>query len=79
MPRPGGGFGAKDAVLDFRARHGIEDESHTMHNVDDTGARFLMELDARHMLDISMPVHGSYSKGATVWGSEPFEGPPPAV
>ena len=33
-------FGAKNALLDFRAVHGIEDEAHTMHDIDGTGAWF---------------------------------------
>ena len=33
-------WGAKDAVLDFRAVHGIEDDAHIFHNIDDAGAWF---------------------------------------
>ena len=39
-------YGAKDAVLDFRALHKIEDEPHAFHNIDDTGAWF---RKARHI------------------------------
>ena len=67
------GFGAKQAVLDFRARHGIEDEGHTMHNVDDSGARSRIEQVRRSV------ARWGRSKGATVWGRGPFEGPSPAV
>ena len=31
-------YGCKDAVMDFRALHGIEDDEHAMHNIDGTGA-----------------------------------------
>ena len=31
-------FGAKDALLDFRAIHGLEDGSHIMVDIDGTGA-----------------------------------------
>jgi O-methyltransferase len=31
---------APNALLDFRAVHGIEDEAHTMHDIDGTGAWF---------------------------------------
>lgn len=34
----GKGWGAKQAVLDFRALHGIEDDAHTMHNIDGAGS-----------------------------------------
>ena len=37
---PNPSFGARDAVLDFRALHGIEDASHTMHPIDKNGAWF---------------------------------------
>ena len=33
-------WGAKNAVLDFRALHGIEDAEHTMHDVDGSAAYF---------------------------------------
>ena len=33
-------WGAKDAILDFRAVHGIEDDGHTFHNIDGFGAWF---------------------------------------
>ena len=33
-------MGAKDAVLDFRAVHGIEDDAHIFYNIDDAGAWF---------------------------------------
>ena len=33
-------FGAKDAVLDFRAIHGLEDGEHTLVDIDGTGAYF---------------------------------------
>ena len=39
-------WGAKDAVLDFRAVHGIEDDAHIFHNIDDAGAWF---RKARHV------------------------------
>jgi hypothetical protein len=31
-------FGAKDAVMDFRALHGIEDAAHAIRDIDRTGA-----------------------------------------
>ena len=39
-------WGAKDAVLDFRALHGIEDDAHIFYNIDDAGAWF---RKARHV------------------------------
>jgi len=33
-------FGAKDALLDFRVIHGIEDAAHAMHDIDGGGAWF---------------------------------------
>jgi hypothetical protein len=33
-------FGAKDALLDFRQLHGIEDDKHMIHNIDGGGAWF---------------------------------------
>ena len=33
-------FGARDAVLDFRRLHDIEDEAHTLHPIDENGAWF---------------------------------------
>ena len=33
-------WGAKDAILGFRALHGIEDEAHTFHDIDGMGAWF---------------------------------------
>ena len=33
-------WGAKDAVLDFRRVHGIEDAAHTMHDIDGWAAYF---------------------------------------
>ena len=33
-------FGARDAIMDFRALHGIEDDLHAIRNIDGTGAWF---------------------------------------
>ena len=43
-------WGAKDAVLDFRAVHGIEDDAHIFHNIDDAGAWFrkARNVEIRH-------------------------------
>ena len=40
-------WGAKDAVLDFRAVHGIEDLEHAMHNIDGSGAWFQKQREVK--------------------------------
>ena len=39
-------YGARDATLDFRYVHGIEDDDHVLHRIDDNGAWF---RKARHV------------------------------
>jgi O-methyltransferase len=42
-------WGAKDAVLDFRAKHGIDDLQHVMHNIDGYGAWFQKQREVHRM------------------------------
>lgn len=52
-------YGCKDAVMDFRALHGIEDDEHAMHNIDGTGAWWVKARDLpikrdRYLRTVSM-------------------------
>ena len=47
LPHSHSVWGAKDAVLDFRAIHGIEDLEHVMHDIDGSGAWFRKQREVK--------------------------------
>ena len=45
-------YGAKDALLDFRILHGIEDSAHTLHPIDENGVWFRKGRQVRLRRDL---------------------------